>query len=131
MANSDLVGKQFRYPPKIKKIMQHLVDNAASEDLSGYERLQNYLYKGYMVYDDLKVMLKLYNANNLFFSSNKYGLLFLNWVDKTLNEAREKIEHSKEVKTKNGYKNQYRKSHTKTKTEQYILNKIKEVTRLW
>lgn len=100
MANSELQGKSFDID---KKIGAHLkkIFNAykGAKNVEGYKRLEELTNKDSVSYEQLKLIKNFFDTYNGDRKSTTYllngGTIMKNWVNSTLNDARDGVKNVK------------------------------------
>ena len=114
MANSKLQGKTFEIPEKIKSHLKKIFNAyKGAKDAEGYQRLEELVDKDSITYEQLKLIKNFFDGHN---ESNKHtsyllngGTLMKNWIESTLNKARQSIKGKQDAMSDVGLKNQYQK----------------------
>jgi hypothetical protein len=124
VANSELENKNFYIPDNVKILIRNILNTATSKKEVGYNRLEHYLYKGLMSYDDLKNIIKYNKNGQLYFSGTELGGKFIKWCNEILEKNRNGIKKKKEFNSSQGMENQFRKTHTKNENLHRIIKEI-------
>jgi hypothetical protein len=100
MANSKLQGQSFDIDKKIKNHLKKIFNAyKGAKDAEGYQRLEELVDKDSITYEQLKLIKNFFDN----YSGNRKGTTYLlnggtimkNWVDLSLNNAREGIKNIK------------------------------------
>lgn len=131
--NSDLKGRYFPLGDGIRKYLTNLLNTyEGDKGIPGYKRLCNILeMPNGIEYNELKRIKSFFDNFEGDKKSNEYvlngGDMMAMWVNNTLNTATKAIEGFKQAKKEAGFKNAYRKEHTKdrqNKTTQPTISKF-------
>lgn len=114
MANSSLQGKYFTIPEKIidhlKKIFKAY---KGPKNVEGYQRLEELVDKDSISYEQLKLMKNFFDSYSGDKKSTPYllngGTLMKQWVQKTLDNARQSIKGKEEAMNNVGMGDHYQK----------------------
>ena len=100
MANSELQGKTFDIPENLKKHLKKIFNAyTGAKYIEGYKRLEELVNKDSVSYEQLKLIKNFFDN----YSGNRKGTTYLlnggtimkNWVDLSLNNAREGVKNIK------------------------------------
>jgi hypothetical protein len=100
MANSELQGKTFDIPENLKKHLKKIFNAyTGAKNIEGYKRLEELVNKDSVSYEQLKLIKNFFDN----YSGNRKGTTYLlnggtimkNWVDLSLNNAREGVKNIK------------------------------------
>jgi hypothetical protein len=100
MANSELQGKTFDIPENIEKHLKKIFNAyKGAKNIEGYKRLEELVNKDSVSYEQLKLIKNFFDN----YSGNRKGTTYLlnggtimkNWVDLSLNNAREGVKNIK------------------------------------
>jgi phosphorylcholine metabolism protein LicD len=100
MANSELQGKTFDIPENLKKHLKKIFNAyMGAKNIEGYKRLEELVNKDSVSYEQLKLIKNFFDN----YSGNRKGTTYLlnggtimkNWVDLSLNNAREGVKNIK------------------------------------
>jgi hypothetical protein len=114
MANSKLQGQSFDIDKKIKNHLKKIFNAyKGAKDAEGYQRLEELVDKDSITYEQLKLIKNFFDGHN---EGNKHtsyllngGTLMKNWIESTLNKARQSIKGKQDAMSDVGMKNQYQK----------------------
>lgn len=131
--NKDLKGRYFPLGDGIRKYLTNLLNTyEGDKGLPGYKRLCNILeMPNGIEYNELKRIKNFFDNFEGDKKSNEYllngGDMMAMWVNNTLNTATKAIEGFKQAKKEAGFKNAYKREHTKdrqNKTTKPTVSKI-------
>lgn len=148
MANSKLINKNAYY-----KVPQHIIDEInlrliknKNTESSTKQKGKNIVKNKFLSYENLKRIKNIFDSSNevdvdlkaeereLQRQQKKNDLMFLggnkmkNWVESQLGSLRNPIQRSKKVKSNfAGFKNEFRKQHTKSFVKAPQLPKVKSM----
>jgi hypothetical protein len=118
MANSDLQGKEIEIPKEVKTHLGKIF-NAYKGDKTaeGYNRLKNLMDKKTISYEQMKRIKNFFDNYNGKNKETPYllngGTLMKDWVNKSLEDARQDIKGKKKSMSDVGMPNQHIKTHSK------------------
>jgi hypothetical protein len=100
MANSELQGKTFDIPENIEKHLKKIFNAyKGAKNVEGYQRLEELVDKDSITYEQLKLIKNFFDNYNGNRKGTTYllngGTIMKNWVDLSLNNAREGIKNIK------------------------------------
>jgi len=95
MANSELQGKYFEIPKKIKEHLNKIFKAyKGAKNVEGYKRLEELVNKDGISYEQLKLIKNFFDSHNGDKKETTYllngGSLMKNWIQHTLDNARQK-----------------------------------------
>lgn len=103
MANSELIGTSFEIPENIIKHLKKIFNAyKGAKNVEGYKRLEELSDKNKITYEQLKLIKNFFDNYNGSTKGTTYllngGTIMKNWVTTTLDNARTKIQNSKNSK---------------------------------
>jgi hypothetical protein len=124
MSNSSLQGKYFNIPQSISEHLTKIFKAyKGAKNVEGYQRLEELVSKtesednSTISYEQLKLIKNFFDSYNGTKKSTPYllngGSLMKNWVQKTLDTARDGIKGKKDAMKNVGMDNQFIQSHEK------------------
>jgi len=118
MANSDLQGKYTKIDNDIKKYLKKIFKSyCGNKNIEGYTRLKNICDNKEISYEQLKRIKNFFDTFNGKIGDTPYmlngGSRMKNWVESTLDIARNNLEGKKKTMKDVGMGNQYIDSHEK------------------
>lgn len=108
MANQALVDRKLLFPNHLLQRILVVGKDALSV------QMQNFISKGFVTYDDLKNVIKVYPQLSDTEIHSYGGEVFFKWCRGMLTRLRDRVKQSKENKSNLGKPNAFIKSHDKS-----------------
>lgn len=117
MANSTLEDKYFKVSEKMLKTLKSNLEKYSEENPAGSKRARNLITNQKASYQEMKRIKNYFDSYEGDGTDVEYKLnggdIGKNWVESSLEQARETIDSAKRVRMDGGEENQFKKTHEK------------------